>query len=184
MFSLTDEETESYNNRKFFHICKKKIHDVDDSNDGDDRNSDDNDEESNARKFHVNASGHDEYDGHYDHDDDNDDDEFDARKCYGDGATLDDIDDYYYDHHDDGNIEKLISEGLIVMLRDLIILMMGMVTLIVTIMNLTTDDFMVMLIMLMFMTMGNSMVWDFLVSVNFMKECAIIVIIKENTEGS
>lgn len=36
MWPLTDEEIESYNNRKFCHICKKKSHDVNDSNDDSD----------------------------------------------------------------------------------------------------------------------------------------------------
>ena len=44
MLSLTDEETESYNSQTFCHNCKKKLPDVDASNDDYDYDSnDDND---------------------------------------------------------------------------------------------------------------------------------------------
>ena len=44
MLSLTDEETESYNSQKFCHNCKKKLPDIDASNDDYDYDSnDDND---------------------------------------------------------------------------------------------------------------------------------------------
>ena len=44
---------ESDNDKKFFHICKKKFHDVDDSSDSDDSNDDNDDDSNNDEEFDV-----------------------------------------------------------------------------------------------------------------------------------
>ena len=79
MLPLTDKKIESYNNKKFCDICKKKFFNIDDSdNDSNDDNNDDSiDEKLDVRKFHGDASGVDDVDDNYhDHDDDTNDKEF------------------------------------------------------------------------------------------------------------
>ena len=89
MWPLTDEEIESYNNRKFCHICKKKCHDVNDNNDDCDDYSYD-DEETDARKFDGDAAGFDDVHDNYCNYDDSGD-EFDGRKFHGVAAGPDDV---------------------------------------------------------------------------------------------
>ena len=100
MLQLTDEEIESYSNQRFCHICKKKFHDVDDSEDDNDydSNSDRDGEEYDDRKFHVDAEELDDVnDDCYNHDDDSD--VFDARKFHGDASEPDINYDYGYNEN-------------------------------------------------------------------------------------
>ena len=97
---LKDKQIESYNTRKFCHICKKEFHEVGDSS-YTDRDSDTHGEELDARKFHGDVAGLDDIDHYYDHDDDSNDEGFNARKFHRDATGLDDVDDVDDDDHDD-----------------------------------------------------------------------------------
>ena len=78
MLRLTDEYIESHNNKKFWQICKKKFHYVDDSN----------------------AYSKDDIDGYYNNNDDSNDELFNVRKFHCEAARLDNVDDYR--GYDDG----------------------------------------------------------------------------------
>ena len=77
MLPLTDGEIESYNNKKFCHICKKKFDDDDDDSHGRDDDSND----------------------------DSDDKRFDTRKFYGGAVVLDGVQEGYFDHDDDDSVD-------------------------------------------------------------------------------
>ena len=72
-------------------------------------------------------------------------------------------------------------ESFVVVLRDLMILVIIDMTMIIAIMNFTPESFNVMLMILIFMMIRNSMVWNFMVSAKVIKESVTIVIIQENT---
>ena len=60
---LTDEETESYNNKKFCYICKRMFNVNDTDGNSDDDNNDNSDgEKFDIRMFHSNAAGLDDVD--------------------------------------------------------------------------------------------------------------------------
>ena len=115
MLSLTNEEIESCSNQKVCNICKK-FYGVDESDD----------DKFNARKFHGDASGFDDFDDYYGHNDDNDDsndsDKLDARKFYDNAVGLDEVDDDYYDYND----SKFGVRKFLVILQNLLMLMIMM----------------------------------------------------------
>lgn len=90
------EEIESYNNKKFCHICKLKFNDVGDSNGGSGSNSNGNSNSNSNDDSNGDINGDSNGDGNAE--------KFDARKFHGDAERLDDIYHYYsHCHHDNGD---------------------------------------------------------------------------------
>ena len=84
--SLSDEEIGSYNSQKLCYVCKKTLHDVDDSNDDDDKFD--------AWKFHGDVASFNDVDDYYNLDDGGNGENFGAGKFHVHAAGTDYVDSY------------------------------------------------------------------------------------------
>ena len=134
------EEIESYNNKKFCHICKLKFNDVGDSNGGSGSNSNGNSNSNSNDDSNGDINGDSNGDGNAE--------KFDARKFHGDAERLDDIYHYYSHCHDDdvdnidGSDNKIDAKkfhshyaGLMILVMIAMIVMMNLMMLIIMMRN-------------------------------------------------